>query len=168
MAGFEAAARKHDIGLLAIGAVFAAGGLYFTLVGIGAAPAPSRLYGPDWIALAVGVVFAAAGLSVLVRGWLGVPDSQAGLPDGAPAAAVAVQWLASLCIIVGLAAIGTWVAFGSGERSFTMLLPARGTLGETAGRIAFGIGAVVTWLLAVGVAAKGIRKIFGKNLDPSS
>jgi hypothetical protein len=163
MATSETAARKHDRGLLAIGALFAAGGLYFMLVGIGALPAPSTLYGPDWIALAVGVIFLAAGLSVLVRGWLNLPDSRAGLPDDAPAAAFAVQWLASLVIIAGLATIGTWIALGGGARSFTMLLPVKGTLGETAGRIAFGIGAAITWLLAAGVAAKGIRRILRKN-----
>jgi len=157
------ATRKYDYGLLAIGLAFAGGGLYFMLVGAGIAPAPSKLYGPNWIALAVGLVFFAAGLAVLVRGFLGLPDSQPNLPADAPAAAVAVQWLASLTIIVGLASIGSWIAFAPGERAFTIFLPVRGSLGESIGRIAFGIGAVITWAMAAAVAVKGVKQIFGKK-----
>ncbi|MEJ2435297.1 MAG: hypothetical protein P8Y53_19915 [Pseudolabrys sp.] len=166
MAGMEpsaAAARRHDWGLTAIGVIFAGGGLYFVLVGAGLAPSPSKLYGPNWLALAVGLVFGSAGLSVAVRGWLAVPDHQAALPDDAPAAAVAVQWIASLVVIAGLASIASWIAFGPGERTFAMMLPARGTLGETVGRVAFGTGAVITWLMAIAVAARGVRKVFGKK-----
>ena len=54
-------ARKHDWGLLAIGVVFAGGGLYLALSGAGLAPSPSRLHGPNWLALAVGLVFFATG-----------------------------------------------------------------------------------------------------------
>jgi hypothetical protein len=157
------AARKHDWGLVAIGIVFAGGGLYFALVGLGLTPSPSKLYGPNWLALAVGLVFGSAGLSVTVRGWLAVPDNQPNLPDDAPAAAVAVQWLAALIIMAGLASIGTWIAIGPGERSFAIMLPAKGSLGETVGRVAFGTGAVITWLMTFVMAAKAIQKVFGKK-----
>lgn len=164
MAGNEAATRKHDWWLLAIGAVFAAAGIYFVLAGIGVLPQPpGRLDPPDWIALAVGVVFFAAGASTMLRGWLGLPDTQAELPADAPAAANALQWLASLAVIVGLAAVGTWIALGGGDRSFTMLAPVTAPVGETAGRIAFGIGAAITWLLAAAVAARGVRTMLRKN-----
>ncbi len=154
--------RKTDRTLLAIGVTFGGGGLYFMLVGLGLAPSPSTLYGPNWIALVVGLVFFAAGLSVSVRGFLGVADSQPDLPPDAPAAAVAVQWIAALTIIVGLASIGTWIAIGPGERTFSMMLPAKGSLGETVGRVAFGVGAAITWLMAIAVALKGLRKFLGK------
>ena len=156
-------ARKHDGGLLAIGAVFAGGGLYLALSGAGLAPLPSRLHGPNWLALAVGLVFFAAGLSVLVRGWLAVPDSQPNLPADAPTAFVVMQWLAAFTIMAGLASIGTWIAFGEGERQFSMSLPFTGSTGETVGRIAFGFGAVIAWLMAAGVAYAGFNKIFGKK-----
>ena len=144
-----ASARKHDWSLLVIGALAGGGGFYFALVGLGLTPSPSRINGPDWLALAAGLVFLAAGTSVLVRGWL--------------AAAVAIQWLAALVIIVSLASIGTWIAFGSGDREFATNLPVQGSLGETVGRVAFGIGAIITWLMAAAVAAKGIRTILRKN-----
>lgn len=163
MANSGAAARPRDWGLLALGAAFAGGGLYFVLVGLGLAASPSHLYGRNWLALAVGLVFFAAGASVLMRGWLAVPDSQPDLPADAPALLVAIQWIAALVVIVGLASIGTWIAVGSGDRTFAMMLPVQGSLGETVGRVAFGVGAVITWLMAAGVAAKGIRKLFGKK-----
>ncbi len=161
-------ARKRDRTLLAIGALFVGSGLYFILVGLGAAPSPGRIYGPNWLASAVGLVFLAAGASVIVRGWLAVPDNRSGLPADAPSAAVAVQWLASLVIIVSLASVGTWIAFGSGEREFSIMLPVPGTPGETVGRVAFGVGAVITWLMAAAVAYSGAKKFFRKGLDPSS
>lgn len=157
----EGAARKLDWGLLAIGMIASAGGLYLALSGVGLAPLPSRLNGPNWLALAAGLVFVAAGLSVLVRGWLAVPDNQSNLPADAPVALVAVQWLAAFTITAGLASIGTWIAFGAGPREFTMSLPLTGSTGEMIGRIAFGFGAIVTWLMAAGVAYAGLNKIFG-------
>jgi len=157
------AGRKRDRSLLAIGAVFAGAGVYFVLVGLGLAASPSRLYGPDWLALATGLVFLAGGISVTVRGWLAVPDHQSNLPADAPRAAVAIQWIAALVIIVALASIGSWIAFGSGDRAFATNVPLQGSLRETVGRVAFGIGAVITWLLAAAVAARGIRRILRKN-----
>jgi hypothetical protein len=157
------APRKRDRMLLAIGAVFAGAGVYFMLVGLALAPSPSKLYAPTWVALAVGLVFFAAGLSVTVRGWLAVPDSQDHLPADAPAAAFAIQWLAAFVIIAGLASIGTWIAFGTGERTFALMLPVKGSLGETVGRTAFGIGAVITWAMAAAVAVRGIKQLLGKK-----
>ena len=95
-------ARSHDPQLLAIGTVCAAGGIYFVLVGFGLAPPPSKLNGPQWLATCIGLVFLAGGVMVLVRGWLGVADSQ-DLPDDAPRALVALQWIATVGAVVGLA-----------------------------------------------------------------
>ena len=159
----EETARKHDWGLLAIGAIGVAGGLYLALSGVGFVPLPSRLHGPNWLAVAAGLIFLAAGLSVLVRGWIAVPDNQANLPAGTPVALVAVQWLAAFTIMAGLASIGTWVAFGAGTRQFSMSLPFTGSIGETIGRTAFAIGAIITWLMAAGVAYSGLSKILGKK-----
>lgn len=159
----ENTARKYDWSLLAIGAVFAGSGLYFILCGADLAPMPSHLNGPDWLASAVGLVFLATGLSVSVRGWLAVPDNQSNLPADAPVALVATQWLAAFTIVAGLASIGTWIAFGAGTRHFSMSLPLTGSTGEMIGRIAFGFGAIVTWLMAAGVAYAGINKIIGRK-----
>jgi hypothetical protein len=159
----DMAARRHDWRLLIIGTILAGGGFYFVLVGLGLTPAPSKLHGPNWLALATGLVFFATGLSVLVRGWLAVPDNQPNLPADAPVAFVAIQWLAALTVIAGLASIGTWIAFGAGARHFSLSLPFVSPLAEGVGRAAFGIGAIITWLMAAGVAYAGLNKIFGKK-----
>jgi hypothetical protein len=157
------AARKADRSLLAIGALFAGAGLYFILVGLGVLPAPGRIYGPHWLVFAAGLVFIAGGISVLVRGWLFVPDHESQLPADAPGAAATLQWIAALVIIVSLASIGSWIAFAGDDRAFATNVPVQGSLRETVSRVAFGIGAVITWLLAAAVAAKGLRRILRKN-----
>jgi hypothetical protein len=154
--------RAHDRSLLAIGAVCAAGGVYFVLVGLGLAPPPSKINGPLWLAICVGLVFLAGGVMVAVRGWLGVADAQ-DLPDDAPRVLIAAQWLAVVAACAGLAVAATWVAFGGGERQFVLPLPVYGSLGEIVGRAAFGVGALLTWLITAAFARTGARKIFGKK-----
>jgi hypothetical protein len=107
------------------------------------------------------LIFFAAGLSVLVHAWLRVPDKQANLPEDTPAVAVAIRWLAALTIIIGLASIGTWIAFGPGPRQFSMSLPVWGSLAKMIGRAAF--GAIITWLMAVLLGYAGAKKVLGKK-----
>ena len=155
-------ARSHDPQLLAIGAVCAAGGIYFALVGLGLAPSPGKLNGPLWLAICVGLVFIAGGVTVLVRGWLGVPDAQ-DLPDDAPRALVALQWIAVVGAVVGLAVAATWIAFGDGPRHFVLPVIAWGSWAEGIGRAGFGLGALLAWLIAVLMARAGAKKIFSKK-----
>jgi uncharacterized membrane protein YedE/YeeE len=152
--------RVHDRQLLAIGAVCAAGGVYFILVGLGLMPPPSKINGPRWLSSCLGLVFLAGGAMVLVRGWLGVADSQE-LPDDAPRALIALQWIAVVACCAGLATAGTWVAFGEGERHFVLPLPVWGSLAEYLGRAAFGLGALLAWLVAALMARQGVKKVFG-------
>ena len=152
----------HDRSLLTIGAVCAAGGLYFVLVGFGLAPPPSRINGPLWLAICVGLVFLAGGVMVAVRGWLAVPDS-ADLPADAPRALIAAQWIAVVAACASLAVAATWVAFGDGERQFVLPLPVYGSLGEFIGRAAFGFGALFTWLITAAFARAGAKRVFGKK-----
>jgi hypothetical protein len=154
--------RPHDRALLAIGAVCAAGGIYFVLVGFGLAPPPSRINGPLWLSICVGLVFLAGGVMVLVRGWLAVPDSQ-DLPADAPRALIALQWIAVVAACAGLAVAATWVAFGAGPRQFVLPLPVYGSLGEFIGRAAFGIGALLSWLIVFAFARAGAKRVFGKK-----
>lgn len=156
-------ARSHDPQLLLIGTVCAAAGIYFVLVGLGLAPPPpSKLNGPQWLATCVGLVFLAGGVMVLVRGWLGVADSQ-DLPDDAPRELVALQWIAVVACCAGLASAGTWVAFGEGSRHFVMPLPIWGALAEYVGRGAFGFGAIISWIVTAAIAHRGARQVFGKK-----
>lgn len=114
-------ARPFDWILLAFGVAMAGGGFFLALVGLGLTRSPSH----GWRLASF-----AAGLSVLVRAWLRVPDKQANLPDDAPAIAVAIQLLAALTIIIGLASIGTWIAFDPRPRQFSMSLPVWSSLAD--------------------------------------
>ena len=158
----ELTPRSHDPALLAIGAACAAGGLYFVLVGCGLAPSPGKINGPLWLAICVGLVFLAGGVMVLVRGWLGVPDSQ-DLPEDAPRALIALQWLATVGAVVGLATAATWVAFGDGPRQFVLPILVWGSWAEGIGRAGFALGALLAWLIAVLMARAGAKKVFSKK-----
>ena len=155
-------ARSHDFQLLTIGAVCAGGGVYFMLVGFGLAPSPGKINGPLWLATCVGLVFLAGGVMVLVRGWLGVADSQ-DLPDDAPRALIALQWIATVGAVVGLATAATWVAFGDGPRQFVLPVIAWGSWAEGIGRAGFALGALLAWLIAVLMARAGAKKVFSKK-----
>jgi uncharacterized membrane protein YedE/YeeE len=136
--------------------------VYFILVGFGLTPPPSKINGPMWLSTCVGLVFLAGGAMVLVRGWLGVADSQE-LPDDAPRALIALQWIAVVACCAGLATAGTWVAFGEGERHFVLPLPVWGSLAEYIGRAAFGFGALLAWLIAALMARQAVKKVFGSK-----
>ena len=67
-------------------------------------------------------------------------------------------------VIASLAAIGTWIAFGPGERDISMSAPFfEGPSMEWIGRGAFGFGAIVTWLAAALIARSVLRKILGRE-----
>jgi prepilin signal peptidase PulO-like enzyme (type II secretory pathway) len=116
------------VGLLAMGAGF-------MVIALGAGwitTAPENFKAPRWVIIAAGLMFVFAGLSMLG------PRSADSL-IGAIVAAVMVSLFA---------AVGSWVAFGSGERHFT------GTIGsgaarlssnasEWSGRAVFGVGAIL-------------------------
>jgi hypothetical protein len=153
----------RDWTLIGPGALTAAIGLYYCLAGIGFFAPLQKANGPGWLGLLVGLVFLAGGLAVMLRGAVRADDKSGELPSSAPKWAAAVYWLLGMLVAAGLAGTGTWVAFGSGSRHFMMMGPIAGPIGETVGRTAFGIGAIISWLMVVAMARAGAKKIFGKN-----
>ena len=87
------------------------------------------------------------------------------LPEGAPYWLRLFQYLLVLAIFAALAAIGSFVAFGPGTRSFSVSVSLVSTSGgsEIFGRVAFGIGAIITWLCLILVAVGGWRKLVSRN-----
>ena len=75
-----------------------------------------------------------------------------------------VQYTISFAIFACFGAIGSWVAFGPGERHFagSFWFITAGA-GEMIGRIVFGFGAVIIWLCTAAVLAAGIRKFSDRN-----
>jgi len=154
---------RPDWTQLAIGAATGASGFYFVLVGLHVLSPPSRTDAPGWVVVLCGLVFAYAGLAVIARGVLGLDEAQRDLPETAPTWIKAVYWFGGVAVCAALAGIGSWVAFGPGERHFSMSGPVAGAAGEGVGRAVFGIAAVLTWLIAAALARAGYRKLFGKQ-----
>ena len=144
-----------------MGAIVAAIGFYIVLVGLGVLPPPGRANAPMWVVLLAGLCFLLGGLGVLIPAAVtGEVTSDGELPAGAPYWLRVFQYLLVLTIFAAFAMIGSFVAFGPGTRSFSVSVPFVSTSGgsEIFGRIAFGVGAIITWLCLILVAVGGWRK----------
>ncbi|HEY5305196.1 MAG TPA: hypothetical protein VIJ52_00815 [Pseudolabrys sp.] len=161
----EANASSNDRrSTLIVGAITGAFGLYMCLVGVGMLPPPSRINGPVWLAAAAGLAFLCAGVSVMLRGLIGMDDRQSELPADAPLWVLVTYWLTAVIAAASLASIGTWIAFGYGDRPISISGPFTGPVGEDVGRTVFGIGTLLSWFIVVTLARHGARKIFGKKI----
>lgn len=109
---------------------------------------------PRAVVVLGGVVFVLAGIA-LVKGY--ALDRGVESPDDV--------WgpLFGAVITAALASIGTWVALGAGDREFRVSvgapLPWSGLAAEWLGRVAFGIGAALTWLIAIVFAGMVVARL---------
>lgn len=156
--------------MLGIGCIAAVAGSYFLLIGAGVLPVPGgpkNLHGPLWIVLCAGLAFFLGGAAVVLQ-VLGRANAQGELPAQAPFWMRAAQYLIGVAIFASLAAIGSWIAFGPGERSFSGSFGSfEGNVGAAIGRSAFGIGAIIAWLATIAFAVSGARKLFGRGKSGS-
>jgi hypothetical protein len=165
MAGQTPASRRER---LAIGAICVVSGLLIGLIAIGIfKPDPKSIHAPLWVIGLAGMAFALAGSSIML-GVCANAQADGSLPVTAPLLARIAQYLMGLTIVGALAAVGTWVSFGPGERSFTSTISlfgyANGGAGdETVGRIVFGFGAIAAWLFFIAVAVHGARKLLRRD-----
>lgn len=154
-------------GAIAIGLVFGAAGTFILLLGLGViTPAPSADDAPAWVTVCAGLLFVQGGLALIVGYGIarGVgPDGD--LAPGTPLAVRVVQWLLALGITASLGAIVTWVAFGPGTRHFSgsigigpIAIGGR-QAGETFGRVMFGLGAVLMWVIFIVFAVGGFKRL---------
>jgi hypothetical protein len=155
--------KSDDRGeLIGAGIASAAMGLLIMLFVSGVIPSRGES-APWWVGMSAGAVFMLGGLALMLRWFAGGTTGDADLPKGAPVWLRGAYYLLGLIAIGGLAAIGTWVAFGPGERVFSMSIPflADGPANRWIGRTVFGIGTLLTWLF-FGVAAVSYwRKLKG-------
>ena len=116
---------------------------------------------PFWVGACGGLVFVLAGGALVLRWFAGGATHDGELPKGSPVWLRAVYALLGLMCIAGLAAVGSWVAFGPGVRAFSMSVPflGKGPAGEWLGRTVFGIGAVLTWLFFIMAARRAWRTL---------
>lgn len=139
-----------------------AAGLPLLLIGLGMLPVPPRsAQGAQWIAAVAGIAFMLAGLSIAVGALHGVSET-GDLPKDTG------WWMRLFYTVIGvtiagaLASIGSWVAFGPGPRAFggTGMFLLSPEANAMIGRIVFGFGAVVTWLITIAFAVRGARQLF--------
>ena len=116
---------------------------------------------PSWMGWLIGLMFVSAGVIVTARGiWGGATASDDQLPSTVPWPLRALNDVLGTGIALGLAALFTWVAFGPGPRHFSVgiegvFFPSSG---ETPGRIAFGFGAVLGWLITALMVRTVLRR----------
>jgi hypothetical protein len=166
-AGASRPHRDVDSGLIAVGLLVGAGGLYLALAGIGLVMPPGPVHAPGFIIVGAGLVFLGGGGAIAIRGLAGATDRQAELPADTPRILVAMSALCGIAAFAPLAVIATWIAIGSGERAFSGSAAILfGPLSETAGRVVFGIGALIAWLALAGfvrASAKKLRMATSRN-----
>ena len=155
--------RGTTIGL---GAITAAIGFYIVLVGVGVLPLPGEARAPMWVVMLAGLCFLLGGLGVLLpAAFTGEVRNDGELPAGSPHWLRVFQYLLVLTLFAAFAMIGSFIAFGPGARSFSVSAPIGSTSegNEVFGRVAFGLGAIITWLCLLLVAVSGWRKLVGRD-----
>jgi uncharacterized membrane protein len=121
-------------------------GAFIAAVGLGVVPVdPKSVHAPGWVIVAAGIVFLAVGLFLLQQ-------------------ALRIEWLKPVpgfVMLVGLMAMGHWVAFGPGERKFRGIVSVVGIeaplSSEVMGRATFGLGAILLDALVVAGLVRAIR-----------
>lgn len=114
----------------------------------------AKVHAPRWVIAICGLVFVAGGLAMLRVTWARSAQAQS-------------QPIFGVAILLGIAVVATWVAFGDGERRFTrttsindVVVDSR-PLDERSGRFVFGISAVILDLVLVALVVKHLRKRSG-------
>lgn len=150
---------------VAIGLVFAATGLYFILVSLDVLPGPGPAHGPAAIVFAAGAAFLCAGLVAIVRAAAGAREPGGELPPDAPRWGDVLSRILVIAMAGSMAAIGTWIAIGSGPRAFSLSAPfvEMRTAGEAVGRTMFGLGAVIVWIYVIALTVGTVRKLFDRR-----
>jgi hypothetical protein len=154
-------ANPLDKTAIACGVVALVIGVFIVLSAFGIIPSRGSSDGGRWIGVIAGMAFVFGGLAVVIQTCAKAsPDGV--LPSNAPAWVGTTLYLLSLGIVMSLGAIGTWIAFGPGEREFGIPIPfLPGWLNEPVGRAAFGAGAVLIWIVLIPMAVVGARRLRG-------
>ena len=157
-------AKPADV--LGFAIAMAAIGLYIILVAWGVLPMPDGgASAPAFILVLAGLAFMFAGASLMIRARTGADDKDGDLPAAAPLWTHVTYRAIGIAVAASLAAIGTWIAIGSGPRQFDMSIPLAGTApaGNTLGRTIFGLGAVIVWIYVIALTVGTVRKLFDRS-----
>jgi hypothetical protein len=139
-------------------------GLFFVLLAVGVIGSSSGASDdtPRWVGVCDGLVFLFGGAAFIfgfaVAGGAG---SDGDLPPGTPWGIRLTRYLLGLGIVGAMAAIASWVAFGSGRRTFTATIPflGRRLASEVVGRAAFGFGALLMYVFLAVFVVVSVRRL---------
>jgi hypothetical protein len=148
---------------LVIGTVCLACGVGPMLGAIGVGPFHLSPGVPAWMGAAAAMTFLFASILLFADAAAGGTNADGSLPATAPGLVRFIQTASGLGIVVMMASMATWIAFGRGERHFseTVVLPftAYGSGGgELTGRIAFGIAALLIWVIVIAGTIAALKK----------
>jgi hypothetical protein len=123
---------------------------------------------PPWVVACAASSFVFAGSLLVLRSFMGGDMHASELPRGVPLRLRVAYYALGLAVVGALATVGTWVAFGPGERAFAVSLPflGSGPANPWIGRAMFGVGAVLTWLFFVVAAVAWWRKLVRGGFAP--
>ncbi len=151
--------RSQDRTPLGWGLLSIAIGVFIVLQALGVVPT-SSMNAPAWVGVLGGLVFVLGGGAVVIQAVGGAPASTGELPASAPGWMRVAQYLGVLIVFGAFALIGSWIAFGPGEREIAVSLGgSSGPAPALVGRAAFGFGAVITWLCFAGALVSGLRQL---------
>jgi hypothetical protein len=150
---------------IAFGGIFVLAGLMIVLVGFGILrPDPRDIHAPLWVIGCAGFAFMLAGASVAIGALSKETQADGSLPASAPLPLRILQYLMGLGIVSTLAMIGSWVAIGSDGKFRSSAsffgVTVSGLSSEMLGRMMFGLGAGLCWLMLIMAARQGWRKLF--------
>jgi hypothetical protein len=150
---------------IAFGLLFMAAGVPPILAALDMLPLPLTRGTPAWVGVAAGLLFMLGGAAIIngyaIAGGAG-PDGD--LPPGTSFGVRLVQYLLGLTICGLFTAIAGWIAFGKGERHFSMsiglpFLTRHGFASEWMGRAAFGLGAILVAAFTVVLTVVSVRRL---------
>jgi hypothetical protein len=150
---------------IVIGVAAAGAGAYFLLVGAGLLPIPGgprNLHAPLWVLLCAGLAFFLSGVAIILQ-LPGRANDHGEFPADAPEWLKRLQYLIGVMIFVCFGAIGSWIAFGPGERVFSGSFGTGVSAGI--GRTVFGIGAIIVWLCTFAFAVSGAARLWRKKRE---
>jgi hypothetical protein len=143
------------LGLLAAGI-----GLFYLLYALGIFGPAAHGNGKDpiWLGFVFGLIFLFGGLAVVIQTAVNRgAASEETLPASMPPFLKLIHHVMALAIVASLGILASWVAFGPGARHFT---GSGSILGEAGGRLMFGIGAVLVWVVLLAMAVSAVRRLF--------
>jgi len=157
----EPQTRSSERLTIACGLLVAAMGLFYILYSAIVGPS-SKQHGeePGWLGFVFGMIFLLGGSAAIIKIVVGSTAPGGGLPATAP------RWLSFtyqamvMAIVVDMGLLASWIAFGPGQRQFS---GSGAIFGEIGGRVAFGIGALIIWIVLVAIVIGGARRFIERR-----